>query len=76
MDPMANMTAQLELAQKMNELDDQIANGDRLWMDEDEQTDYIEWAGQLAELVLALHEWRTKGGFDPYNTTYDNNTGC
>ena len=66
MDPMANITDQLELARKMHELDDQIANGERLWMDEDEQTDYIDWAGQLADLVIALDEWRRKGGFDPY----------
>lgn len=24
---------------------------------------------RLAELVLALDEWRTKGGFDPYGAT-------
>lgn len=54
MDPDANLNEQLELAQAI--------------ADEDEDSDRIESAenGQrLADLVLALHEWISKGGFLP-----------
>lgn len=63
MDPVANMKEQLDLANAImlfSEADP---------MDENEQTEYIEWAGRLAELVIALDEWRRKGGWDIYTNT-------
>ena len=54
MDPEANLDEQIELAIKMVDLP----------YAEDIEADA---ALRLAELVLALHEWRSKGGFDPYS---------
>jgi hypothetical protein len=56
MDPEANLKEQRELA---NEL---IARIDA----EDANFNIEEKAERLAELVLALDEWRRKGGYDPY----------
>lgn len=53
MDPLANITEQRQLAA-------QIVNGEH---DSDHGA-----AERLAELVLALEEWRAKGGFDPSAT--------
>jgi len=55
MDPVANLKEQLELA---NDIVKQTAEG-CTFID-------VETADRLAELVLALDEWRRKGGFDPY----------
>ncbi len=55
MDPEANIKEQLDLAR------DIIAN-----MDEMHDEDLESNAARLAELVIALHEWRKSGGFDPY----------
>lgn len=59
MDPDANLKEQLELAHEIQELWDQD--------EEVPDTEEIAIKGErLAELVLALHEWRKSGGFDPY----------
>ena len=52
MDPNANLAEQIELAQM-------IVDGS--------VHDHRDAADRLAELVLALDEWRRKGGFDPYD---------
>jgi hypothetical protein len=54
MDPIANMDEQLFIAQDILARDDvgtPQSTGD---------------TARLAELVVALHNWRTTGGFDPY----------
>jgi hypothetical protein len=55
MDPSANLLEQRELAQ-------QIIRGS----DEDRLDSMLDAAERLAELVIALDEWRLHGGFDPY----------
>lgn len=55
MDPKANLEEQIKLASAMLTAGD---NGQRI-----SETD----AYRLAELVIALDEWRMDGGFDPYN---------
>lgn len=52
MDPVANLNEQLETAKKI--------------LADEDNTNYE--ANFLAELVLALDEWRRKGGYDPYTT--------
>lgn len=51
MDPLANLNEQRALVVTMLSDNDYIDSGD---------------AVRLAELVMALDEWRTNGGFDPY----------
>ncbi len=57
MDPAANLSEQIEIAEEV------IALADR---DEPGERRLAELAERLAELVLALDEWRRRGGFDPY----------
>lgn len=52
MDPDANLKEQLEIAYG-------IVNGD------DEETNSESQGERLAELVIALHNWKSKGGFSP-----------
>ena len=54
MDPNANLEEQVALARNIvaTETDDGIFENE---------------CARLAELVLALDEWRRKGGFDPYD---------
>lgn len=59
MDPIANIAEQLELAQAI------IAKFDAAEDGLLSETEYQ--AEELARLVLALDEWRKKGGFDPYS---------
>jgi hypothetical protein len=54
MDPHANINEQRALVASLLDGDDYIDTGD---------------AVRLAELVLALDQWRTDGGFDPYLPT-------
>jgi hypothetical protein len=54
MDPLANVKEQRELANKLVE-----HSGDL-------DLDYMTDVERLAELVLALDEWRQRGGYDPY----------
>jgi hypothetical protein len=56
MDPKSNLQEQLRIAAHIV----WAVDNDR-WIEPD-QTD----AARLAELVIALDEWRRKGGFDPY----------
>ena len=58
MDPKANLKEQLECAARM--LDDTLYTGGP------DDNDWASDALRLAELVTAMHEWRSKGGFDPY----------
>lgn len=52
MDPDANLKEQLGLARSLV----------------NDRSQYPEYDGaRLAELVIALHEWRVAGGFDPYS---------
>jgi hypothetical protein len=53
-DPEANLKEQRELANKLVEY-----SGDL-------DLSYTQDVERLAELVLALDEWRLKGGYDPY----------
>lgn len=56
MDPVANLAEQRTLAAELIERIDA----------EDAAFNIEEKAARLAELVIALDEWRTKGGYDPY----------
>lgn len=56
MDPVANLAEQRTLAAEL------IKHIDA----EDADFNIEENATRLAELVIALDEWRTKGGYDPY----------
>jgi hypothetical protein len=56
MDPKANIDEQVAIAKEIISQFDAGA-GDDLDFSSVER---------LAELVIALHEWRTSGGFDPY----------
>lgn len=65
MDPNANLTAQRATARNIIELrDDLDRNPDEV---ADRQESLQDFAVELAELVQALDEWRTKGGYDPYS---------
>lgn len=60
MDPVANLREQLELSRKIIDLGDRrSAPRGVAWEDD---------CLRLAELVVALDEWRKKGGFDPYGS--------
>jgi len=51
MDPIANLIEQREIAKRI--LDEPLMSDDA--------------ASRLAELVIALDEWRLMGGWDPYD---------
>ncbi len=57
MDPSANLSEQIEIAEEVVALAD---------LDETDTQRLMELAERLAELVLALDGWRRRGGFDPY----------
>jgi hypothetical protein len=57
MDPQANIQEQVAYARAI------IAGADDANLPEDY---YRPECVELAERVLALHEWRERGGFDPY----------
>lgn len=60
MDPVANLERQRELITNILYL-----------VERDDRDDYdliAAKAAELAELVRALDEWRSKGGFDPYGS--------
>lgn len=73
MDPNANIAEQREIAAAMIAIADKPEFGG-----EDGMTEHTRLAERLAELVQALDEWRTKGGFDPYTTppSYDAEAGA
>ena len=56
MDPKTNLREQLQLARTIQ----------HQW-DHNKMPD-IDDCARLCELVIALDEWRRKGGFDPYGT--------
>lgn len=62
MDPIANIREQREIAQRI------IARPQTIATHSDGEKPYsvVGSAARLAELVLALDEWRRSGGFDPY----------
>ena len=64
MDPNANLEEQLKLAAELQRMEDE-QEGDWSDWESSAQLDYLEAAGRLAELVLALSEWLHKGGFLP-----------
>lgn len=67
MDPLANIIEQRILAGLI------VRNvGDETIEDDVSNNDIV----RLAELVLALDEWRTNGGFDPYVSTEHPATLC
>lgn len=60
MDPQANLEEQLTRAREVLTLADR---------DESAPRAVLEFAAvELAELVLALDEWRRRGGYDPYRS--------
>jgi hypothetical protein len=65
MDPVTNLRRQLELAAQIIALIDSATTDDGQLPDAVAQQ-VADLANELAELVAALDEWRTKGGFDPY----------
>jgi hypothetical protein len=78
MDPNANLREQLDLARSIIEAIDETPDDSELSPEEfashdediaDRNEDIANWANQLAERVIALDEWRRKGGFDPYTPT-------
>lgn len=65
MDPEANIREQREIAQQLREL----LNPPELVTPEegsDTGLEVIALADRLSDLVIALDEWRSRGGFDPY----------
>lgn len=63
MDPIANIKRQRELARDIIGRVDSVEAAS----DPDHNNELIARdANELAELVIALDEWRTNGGFDPY----------
>lgn len=63
MDPFANLKEQREIAQQI------VAHPRTIATHSDDPADHydaVRSATRLAELVLALDEWRMDGGFDPY----------
>jgi hypothetical protein len=59
MDPVANLREQRALSRRIIEL-----NGRD--MTDAERREAEDAGERLAELVIALDEWRQSGGFDPY----------
>lgn len=64
MDPIANLKEQLELAREIRAIWDDC-NGDGT-LTRQQQDAASEKAERLSELVLALDEWMSKGGFSPW----------
>lgn len=60
MDPKASIEAMLDRAREIIRAIDAGEEGGMRMQD---------LAGELAEYAIALHEWRTNGGFDPYLRT-------
>lgn len=66
MDPIANLVEQLLLVQQIQGVEDAFADtGD---MSTEQTIELAHAAGELATFVKALHEWRVRGGFDPYGS--------
>ena len=67
MDPIANLKEQLEIAREIQTIWDAAAEG---YLGVTDRKTVSDKADRLAELVIALDEWRRKGGFDPYTPVY------
>lgn len=59
MDPNANIQEQREIAAEIVTIIDSTDADQRL-------VEISDLASRLADLVIALDEWRSKGGYDPY----------
>lgn len=70
MDPKANLNRQIELAREIQELIDTHAD-ERGDLPDNVAQEIGDLANELAELVEALHSWRSKGGYDPYTEDRD-----
>jgi hypothetical protein len=72
MDPNANVEEQRAIAQQILDM------GNTLEHRETGKPTISKWAlaDRLAELVLALDEWRRKGGFDPYAPEQSRTYAC
>lgn len=76
MDPVLSLLRAIELATEIQVVADEAPSqpsdlSRKSWERyEDAKTEHAEQLGdlgrELADVVLALHEWRSKGGFDPY----------
>lgn len=62
MDPVVNLAEQREAAQRILGLIDEGTPDDA----DEVAAEIVPLAESLAQLALALDEWRGKGGFDPY----------
>lgn len=84
MDPEANLTEQLALAREILGAShkppwatEEYDYRSDVWGDEQDRSEWYEQlaeelgaqASRLAELVVALDEWRRKGGFDPSSSS-------
>ncbi len=67
MDPFAHIKEQREVAKAITKIWDDC-NGDGT-LTEKQLEAVADHANRLAELVIALDEWRMKDGFDPYKST-------
>lgn len=65
MDPHANLTEQREIAEAIIGTRDDYDRRDELTLSDEDLREQADRAERLAELVQALDEWRSKGGFDP-----------
>jgi hypothetical protein len=63
MDPNANIAEQRECAKLINAVNDRCADDGSLTPAQ--QAIIVEAAGRLAELVIALDAWMSRGGFKP-----------
>ena len=83
MDPRENLANQIHLAREITGKADAEAHDDLL-ADIAASENLAEMGAELAELVIAMHEWRASGGFDPYagakvtcnNTAPFNGSAC
>jgi hypothetical protein len=64
MDPDANITRQRELAAEITRVTDGGSDTHREALLAGSRAAFL--AVELAELVIALDEWRLQGGYDPY----------
>lgn len=64
MDPKANIEEQISIAREIQRIVDECSEDGV--QTENQAREIAENAERLADLVLALDEWRRKGGFDPY----------
>jgi hypothetical protein len=66
MDPNKNVERQRELATAMGEIASTSPGDSWAETDMDVLEHFAELSIELCELVVALDEWRRRGGYDPY----------